>query len=269
VRSQIFVVFGGQRTGSTLIATRLNSHPHIACYGEVLLPRVDSEPSLRGWLAAHGYPQFFRVIPALRRSFLDALVKAHQEHDVEAIGLKLMYEQVSLAPKIAYAYPPVGRLLNDVGMLRWLEDHDALIIHALRRNHLKTVVSHVKATQTREFHRHVASRPSDSVQIILPLRGLKARLNRIDVAQRVARDSIKGLRTIEVWYEDYTGDLRGYLEKRILAELGQTVPVRGLQSPLVKVTRDDLHEVLANYDQVANLLAGTRFERFLKPQPTG
>jgi LPS sulfotransferase NodH len=264
VAPRLFVIFGGQRTGSTLMRTRLNSHPHIVCHGEVLLPTVPREPSLRGWLAERGYPKHARVVPAVRHSFLESLVVGRQEHDVKALGLKLMYDQISLVPMISYNVPPVGRILHDVGMLRWLRDHDALIIHTLRRNHLKTVVSLARAAHTKEYHRGRESGPPDGVQITLPLLGLKARLNRIDLAERVARDAIKEMPTIEVWYEDYVGSQRGDVEKRICAELGQNVPAGGLQSPLVKVSSDNLREAISNYDEVAALLTGTRFEVFLE-----
>lgn len=268
---RLFVVFGGQRTGSTLVRTRLNSHPHIVCYGEVLLPAVPWEPSFRSWLAERGYPKYFRAVPTVRRSFLDWLVAGQQEHDagkherdVQAIGLKLMYDQISLVPKISYNAPPAGKLLHDVGMLRWLRDRDALIIHTLRRNHLKTVVSLARASQTQEYHRRSEAPSPGGVQIALPLRGLKARLSRIDLAERVARDAIKEMTSIEVWYEDYVGSQRADVEKLICAELGQDVPVGGLQSPLVKVSSDNLREAISNYDEVAGLLAGTRFEVFLE-----
>lgn len=261
--SRIFVIFGTQRTGTTLLATRLNSHPHITCYSEVLLPDVDSEPSLRGWLAGRGYPQFVRSFPSIRRSFLNSIIEVERPHGVDAVGLKLMYEQVSLAPKVTYAYPPAGRLLNDVGLLRWLKDHDVLVIHVLRRNHLKTVVSHVRAAQTQEFHRLNAAN-GRAAQITLPLRGLKARLNRLELAERTARGAIKGLRAIDVCYEDYVGNCAPDVEKRICAELGQTVPVGGLQSPLSKISSDSLPELIANYDEVVSMLTGTRYEVFLE-----
>jgi len=70
--------------------------------------------------------------------------------------------------------------------------------------------------------------------------------------------------TIEVWYDDYVGSQRVDVDKRICAELGQDLPVGGLQSPLVKVSSDNLREAISNYDEVAALLAGTRFEVFLE-----
>jgi LPS sulfotransferase NodH len=246
------------------MATSLNSHPHIVCHGEVLLPTVPREPSLRGWLAERGYPKYARLVPAMRRSFLDWLVAGQQQHDVKALGLKLMYDQVSLVPTISYIVPPADRILHDVGMLRWLRDHDVLIIHTLRRNHLKTVVSLARAAATKEYHRRGESGPPGGVKVALPLRGLKARLNRIDLAERVARDAVNEMPTIEVWYEDFVGSQRGDVEKRICVELGLDVPVSGLQSPLVKVSSDNLRDAISNYDEVAALLTGTRYEVFLE-----
>ena len=74
VRPKLFIVFGNQRTGSTLVASRLNSHPHIVCYEEVMLPWVNSSPCLRDWLTAKNRPQWLRAVPGVRTSFLDDLV---------------------------------------------------------------------------------------------------------------------------------------------------------------------------------------------------
>jgi LPS sulfotransferase NodH len=257
-----FIVFGNQRTGSTLVSSKLNSHSRIVCYEEVLLPRVDSEPSLRGWLDANNRPQWVRAIPGVRLSFLNSIFEKHNlPRNVNAVGFKVMYNQMSLWPKFAYLAPRVGQLFQDRSLERWLSANQVVVIHTLRRNRLKVLVSHQLAAQSGRFHSREA--PANNKSVIVPLRGLEARLSRIESAEKVARDSIKGLPTVEVLYEDYVSSVGIEQDAVLCAALGEVVPTGGLSSRLTKLASDDLRATVANYDQVAARLSGTRFERFL------
>lgn len=258
----LFMVFGNQRTGSTFIASKLNSHSRIICYEEVFLPWVDSDPSLRDWLDTTGRPQWLRAVPGVRTSFLDALFDNNGlSHDVGAIGFKVMYNQMSLWPTFAYLAPTAGQFLQDHSLRRWLSVNQVVIVHTLRRNRLKVLVSHELARQSGRFHSRDPA--AGKRNVIIPLRGLKARLRRIEAAERVARATILGLPTIEIFYEDYTSTKGVEQDARLCAALGQSTSKGGLSSPLSKVSSDDLRDTVVNYDQVAARLAGTRFERFL------
>jgi LPS sulfotransferase NodH len=258
----LFMVFGNQRTGSTLIASKLNSHSRIICYEEVFLPWVDSDPSLRSWLSAAGRPQWLRAVPGMRTAFLNALLDINGlPDDASAVGFKVMYNQMSLWPRLAYLAPRAGQLLQDRSLQRWLCVNHVVIVHTLRRNRLKALVSHALAAQSGRFHSRDPVAGNHTV--VIPVRGLKARLHRIEQAEKVARAAILGLPTVEVFYEDYISVGGADQDNRLCAALGQTAPEGGLSSPLQKVASDNLLDVIANYDQVAACLSGTRFERFL------
>ena len=100
--------------------------------------------------------------------------------------------------------------------------------------------------------------------MVIPLRGLKARLSRIETAERVAREMIRGLPVVEIPYEDYIGPEGFKLDTRLCATLGLSVPPGGLTSQLTKVSSDDLRDTIRNYAQVADYLSGSRYEQFLK-----
>ena len=262
-RRPLFIVFGGQRSGSTLVASRLNSHPSIVCHEEVLLPSVDSEPSLREWLITNRRPQWMRMVPSTRESFLNSIADSDLGPGIDVIGMKIMYDQISLWPKLSYLFPAAGRASEDVRLLRWLKNNQVLVIHTLRRNHLKMLTSHALAARTGRFHSRDASKTAAPPEISLPLRGLMMRLQRIESAEKVARAAIKGLPTVEVWYEDYVGLQSREIETQLCAALGQQIPEAGLTSSLAKVGGGNLRDTLTNYDEVARHLAGTRFEKFL------
>jgi LPS sulfotransferase NodH len=259
----IFVVYGNQRSGSTLVASRLNSHPSVICHEEVLLPSASTGPSLREWLIQNRHPPWLRMLPAVRESFLDSVVESDFGADVKVVGMKIMYNQISLWPKLSYVIPPVGRAWNDVRLLRWMNDNQVFVIHTLRRNHLKMLASHTLAARTARFHSRDVPRTTAVSAVRLPLYGLIMRLRRIEAAEKVARDAIRGLSALEVWYEDYVGPQSQEIEAQLCAAIGVPVPDGGLRSPLAKVTSDNLRYTLTNYDEVVRRLSGTRFERFL------
>ena len=198
----------------------------------------------------------------MRTSFLNAKFDINGlPHDVGAIGFKVMYNQMSLWPTFAYLAPRAGKVLQDRSLRRWLSVNQVVIVHTLRRNRLKVLVSHKLAGQSGRFHSRDPVAGNHSV--LIPLRGLKARLRRIETAERVARATILGLPTIEILYEDYISTGGADQDAHLCAALGQTAQKGGLSSSLSKVSSDDLRDTVANYDQVAAYLSGTRFERFL------
>lgn len=257
-----FIIFAHQRTGSTLLASRLNSHPAIRCYEEVLLPSVDSSPSLRDWLDARHLPQQFRIVPSLRSSFLESLPLAEDtSRAVGAMGVKVMYDQMAVWPRLAFLFPPASLYLRDPALRGWLVANQVLVIHLMRRNHLKTIVSQKLASQSGRFHSR--NPPSPEMKVVVSLPGLKPRLRRMELAVRSARECVKGLPTMEIYYEDYVGGAREQCDAEICTALGQDLPSGGLSSPLQKLSTDDLRDSIVNYDAVVRHLSGTRFEAFL------
>ena len=122
--------------------------------------------------------------------FASLFESEYLSNEAEAIGFKVMYDQISLWPKLAYYAPSAGGLFEDLFFRRWLQVNRVLVIHTLRRNHLKLMVSHKLATESGRFHSRDAG--TSKRQIVLPLRGLKTRLMRIEAAERTAgRRSLK------------------------------------------------------------------------------
>jgi LPS sulfotransferase NodH len=261
-RPALFIVFGHQRTGSTLLASKLNSHPRICCHEEVFLPWVDSDPSLREWLRERHLPQAMKILPSIRTAFLASLSDVDTlPRDIGAVGFKVMYNQLSVWPKVGYLMPSAGRLLQDPALRRWLRANRVLVVHTLRRNHLKILVSHKLAEKSRRFHSRDAL--GEGCKVVISLPGLKLRLWRLELAERAARKSIAGLPSVEIWYEDYATGSADEDDARLCAALDLSVPAGGLTSTLSKVSSDDLRQTITNYEQVAAHLSGSRFERFL------
>lgn len=211
----------------------------------------------------NGHPQWMRASSRVRASFLTSLFDVDTlPRDVGAVGFKVMYDQLSLWPKLAYFVPKTGQLLNDRKFQRWLRVNSVVIVHILRRNRLKVLVSHESAVQNDRFHSR--ERGGKNASVVIPLRGLKARLSRIEAAEKVACKMIKDLSVVEILYEDYVGPDGSKLDTRLCAALGQSIPAGGLTSQLTKVSGDELRDTIRNYTQVAEYLSGSRYEQFLK-----
>jgi len=224
---------------------------------------VNSSPLMRDWLEARRRPQWLRVVPRIRASFLAWLVKDASLHGkFAAVGFKVTYNQISLWPKLAYLVPPLSFLLPDPALRNWLRSNRALVIHVLRRNHLRILVSHELAARSGRFHSRNPAVKDEKIWI--SLRTLKLRLERIALAESVARKVVSGLPSIEIYYEDYTSGGARADDVRLCNALGVDFPVSGLSSPLQKLSTSSMRDNVANYDEVARHLTGTRFECFLE-----
>ncbi|MGI8904953.1 MAG: sulfotransferase family protein [Candidatus Sumerlaeaceae bacterium] len=239
-----FMVAGIRRTGTTLIRTTLNKHPDVRCIGEAF--------NFKGrFLATHGnefgYRKYLDARPLLRIQDMFARKSTVQRYLDElyatpgfaAIGFKLMLSQ-------SHTFPMV---------MEYLRRHDARVIHVVRQNVLKTLISRTVKRKTKVSS---STKAIGKTSITLREDRLLRDLERLDAENEQWARECAGMPYIRVSYEDFVFDKQGEL-RRLLEFLDiNTVPE--LQSDLVKLTSDNLREVLSNYEAVERKLQGTRFE---------
>lgn len=161
---------------------------------------------------------------------------------VKAVGVRLSYIQ-------AKKYPEV---------LEWALENDVGIIHLVRKNSLKAIVSHFSA---RKRGLHHSTLKAERVTIRLsPLR-LKRRLTRLTRQIEKYNAMLADKRHIKVYYETFTAN-RDTEIRRILGflEVDQSVP---LTSDLIKLNPDSLENILENYEAITRAFKGTVFEKYL------
>lgn len=247
-----FVILGTNRTGTTLIATSLNSHPEVVCHGEAFktfLPRAPVDVDDSGYLRYRqeslsrrlGHYVSRRLVV---RAYLDRLYRPGPapEFTCRAVGFKLMFNQLRQSREI-FAY---------------LQRNSIRAINVYRENSLKTWVSRLTARASGVFH---ASGSVQGAPVVVPLDDLIQRLERIE-AEKNAWVSLVGdrLPLMRVCYESFVADQAGEAES-MLRFVG--VACLPLHSPLRKVGEDRLQDAIANYDEVAQALRGMPYERFL------
>jgi len=250
-----FVILTTQRSGSVMLIQSLSSHPDIVCFGEIFLhgARYGRNMSVPPGRENFLYEEFIRVT-SLRRlrsiiaprgcaaEFLETFFR--RQDDKPAAGFKLMYSQVRGHP----------------GAWDWVLDRDVRIIHLVREDLLRVVLSRRMRTKTGVAHSadQVAA-TSFRIDPAELLRQLDAR------ARNLARfrELLEGREdTIEVGYERLLADERGEFG-RLLDFIGVPKDLE-LQSGVTKQKVRPLREIIRNYDEVLAAIRGTSHFRFFE-----
>ena len=224
-----FVILSVQRSGSTMLIHDLRCHPGVGCYGEVYRRANTSPASYRAYRAALPWR------PA--GAHLDRLF----DRPEQAVGFKIMYNQLRL-PSLKSA----------------LRRRDVKIVHLVRDNVLKQLVSHLVASRRQIF---ASTEPVAPTQVDCPIDGL---LDALEGKQREIERHRRWCLTfdhVELRYEALLAD-RQEQHRRLLTFLAvdPSVPLDGGR---VKLNPDQLEGVVANYGQVVEALSGTRFAALL------
>lgn len=246
IKMQRFIIAGTQRTGTSLIESTLNSHSDIRCLGEVFLFRRG-----RGKFVEGSYRQFVdqrRCARSIahytdrRRLVTEYLEQFYQVSDARAAGFKFMLSQ-------AREFPDA---------IRYLQENRIKILHVVRDNALKTLVSRISARTRKLYH---SIEDIEAEKVYLPPRKLLKSLAQIldegEQWKRLAADNPY----IKISYESFLVD-REQVLRDALGFLGVEY-VASMSSDLKKINPENLSDVVENFDEVTRLLTGTRYEKYL------
>jgi LPS sulfotransferase NodH len=222
-----FIVLTRSRTGSNFLVSLLNSHPAIQAKGEIVQRRKN-----RG---------FIEIID-------DAFTKATQE--IEAVGFKIFY------------YHPIGE--NGTEIWDYLvSDKEIHVIHLLRRNTLRTVVSHKVAQETREW-RHNTDRSDRLVKkksVYFEPEELIRNAMLTKLREEQGRKLFEQHPMLEVLYEDLVGHL-GPTYTSITEFLG--LMRWSPSTDTVKQNPEPLDQLLENYDEIRTYCLGSPWQQMLE-----
>jgi LPS sulfotransferase NodH len=247
-----FVLLSTQRTGSTWLVSLLDSHPQIRMYGELF--HKASAPLPYG---QQDFPRFSKFRDDVRtgwqrrRPFVTAryLSELFGVAGAEAVGFKLMYNQVARLPEV-------------VALLR---HHRARVLHLIRENLLDVVIS--REALLRRGIAHVSQQlPAIETQVTLDPITLQRTLARLELQVAVFRQIARAVdrSSYELSYELLLRDPSKHLAQ-VAAFLG--VPQDGasaLSSSLVRASQVPRAARIQNYSAVEQTLRGTKFARYLE-----
>lgn len=243
-----FVIVSTQRTGSTHLVKLLDSHPSILCAGEVFYPPSGSEYAIKKYInqtySRKIKHQLYRS--GLVEEFLDDF---YNKDEYSAVGFKYMYSQ---ARKIPRCYPSV---------LRYLLKNQISVIHGVRDNGLRVLVSRISSKSSGVYRSTVAlKRPP----VYVPSNSLIRNLNYLRQQDAIWEKKLSSLPYIKISYESIMKDGAAE-ERRLLRFLGAGYEGE-LTSPFKKLGASSLQSLIHNYDEVKNVLEGTEFECFLRDE---
>jgi LPS sulfotransferase NodH len=243
-----FVILGTQRTGTILLMGLLDSHPEIACTGELFQHKADqvqhSVPRYRLHVTSSLKNRILHLA-ARRRSIQGYLDDLFTILDAPVVGFKLMLDQAQRFPAV----------------LDYLKAHDFKVIHIVRQNLLKTYISRLRARQTGVY---LSTESPDKVLLHVPVDSLVHELAALEREQETLQDVVSrlSLDSFTVSYESIASRLRESELRRLLLFLGVD-PDMHLEPRSTKITPDDLGEAIANYEEVVTTLTDTAYQRFL------
>jgi hypothetical protein len=225
----------------------LNTYEDVSSQGELFLPRPRSTE--KRWDSDFAYPRYVEskaqygwLRPFSVFRYLDVFF-AQGEH----VGFKLMYSQLRRYPEI----------------LAYLLRTRVRIVHLVRENHLDVLISFALKREIGRAHvLEEKDRPRE-IAVELPATSLLRRMRWLQFKHDAARRLLRASRVphLEVTYEGLVRDPGRFDD--ILEFVGVPTGGRKPQSHILKTRLGGQRDVVANYDEVARVLASTRFATLL------
>lgn len=257
-----FLIITQPRSGSAWFMSCLNSHPQIYCPS---LPTLFSKYNLSP--LKRFKPAFLQIDNPIspyyqyrsrsikrqvthrfkrNKSIFNFLSQLYDEnHNAQAVGYKVNYSQLSRYSAI----------------ISWIKQSEIKIIHLIRLNLLKRLVSHKIANTRNLLHSTRAVEPIKiRIDPTILISDFRRRQTRFDKYKKRFVDDFK-VPFLEVAYESLVADFDKEIEKVLkFLEIDKLMP---LTSDFVKVNPDSLEDIIENYAEVKQMLKNTEFKNFL------
>lgn len=274
-----FVLLTTQRSGSTFIRLWLNSHPNVRCHSEIFLRGCRSAECFTAYCEESkgrrlldyifGRSRFTKfsynfVMKRIIDRFLDKLFNdptftAPWTDNTTDEGFYGYKPRTKLDQEKAVGFQIMYNQLNDYWHLRdWIANQNIAIIHLIRFNALKLLLSRLIALKTGEYHfAHY-----EKQKFFLDPQKILKQLDKIVNEQEDMRKKFPGNPYLEITYEQF---FHNYPEesKRIFAFLKLENNETETPGFLKKMNPESLEELIENYDEIVTLLKGTPYQRFL------
>ena len=220
-----FVIFAQGRSGSTLLADLLNSHPDVYCADEILT-----------WK---------------RRDPARYAMACSVGHKAGTYGFKVKIYQLTEAQHIT----------SPNGWLRTMDAQGWSVLHLQRRNVLQQALSSMVAEQRRVYHEE--GQASVPQPVLIDTEDLLLRTQRRVATQREEDEALQGVPHEAFVYEDdlLRSETHQAAADRAFAYLGlSSVPVT---TELRKIADRPLEQVVANADEVRLAVASSPYAQLL------
>jgi len=223
---QRFAVIGHARTGSNYLLSGLKSSKHVRVYHEIF---ADHNREI-----GKDFDQIFSVL------------FQKESRNTRFVGFKLFYNH-----------------LTEDEWEKFLSHKDFKIIHLIRENRLRTIVSLDIAFKTGQWTKSTRAkhrRPAEKM-VWLDTSNLIDRLERIQDYETLTRERFRDRQTLEVVYEQLAKNPR-----QTFRRVGEYLGVNDIDPGKIRLTRqnpESLERLIVNYVEVRQLLKNTRFAQYV------
>lgn len=244
-----FCVITTPRSGSTWLATLLDSHPQIKSFEEPFIWRADRP----NWTDTD-FPTYYdyknseqQQSPFTLFRYLNILHSYKSETDFDIIGFKIMYNQIQENPEV---------------MLKLLLDNYR-IIHLIRQNYLDVIIS--RAAKKQYHLAHSSQVQTKTKQVVINTSYLIKDLDRCTRNNKIFSLLLKiiPLKVLEITYESMQQDYN-----QVLCSVADFLDVSSdsitFKSDLKRINKGKYSDKISNYDEVLETLSGSTYMRFLE-----
>jgi LPS sulfotransferase NodH len=245
------IILTSQRSGSTFLQTCLDAHPKIRCYGELLVGG-NLEPS-RPVLGNRLLTKAYCYLAGRGWNPERIMDRYYGREEAPVVLFKAMYNHA-----------------NNRRVRKYLAEHEEIrVIHLRRDNLLKQYVSRrlIHARHERGWRPHSTyALPVVSVRIS-PQRAIDE-MRRVRDTYNDFEQLLPRHKKITLVYEKlFNGPTLSNDAWRAICPLLEIEHAEDATSDLVKINPNSLRPMVKNYDELAEALAGTEFEKYLDEQP--
>lgn len=221
---QRLVVVGNARTGSNFLLEALNSSKAIKMYHEIF--------------AGHN-----RKIGENFQPILSTLYQK-QLQSIKLVGFKLFYYH-----------------LTEQEWNNFLSYDNFLIIHLIRKNKLRTIISLDIAFKTNQWSTVKKNEKSSSKKIYLEPNKLIKRIEKIEDYEKLTRKRFQTKSFLEISYEDLITN-----PESVFSQISNYLSIYDIdykKNKLKKQNTEAIQDLVINYEEIVDLLVNTRFSHYL------
>ncbi len=243
-----FIVTCSSRTGATLLVDSLGQHASVLALGEIFMPdaverRRANTVAGRAWDEGEDAAAFVRD-----------WVFAERGH--AAVGFKFMY------------YDGMPGTPLEAARRFLVEARDVAVIHLWRDNLLARHLSDLVAQQTQRWALTVGeARPPELAPLVLDPRKLRGAFKWIEERKDDTAAAFAGHPLLELEYQRDLALAFPATMERLFSFLGVS-PI-SVEKRFIKQATRPLREQIANWDDLRDFFAPTRFSRFFADDSTG
>jgi LPS sulfotransferase NodH len=254
-----YVIVGMPRTGSTLLATAINQHNKVTCFGELFHP-VKNERENVHCIIKGGKKLFFDPDNDDAIDFLRSHVYNLPEDEKKAVGFKLFGDYVR------------GRGSDQLFIRLKNGIPDLKVVHIVRYNYLDVLVSREVARKTRKWVAY-ADQESNTQELI------SNDDVTLEISIEMAERFFNSMRQVDDFLQRHFGADKYYkihyqdLSDNFVEEMGKIFNFLGVEAIEVKAKTikqavRESREKVNNYETLREHFAGTLYGHFFLDPPS-